>query len=101
MISDLNKQQVCSHEIETKDRKAYTILWFRGEENLYSFFWVLTTCYNVVGGNQVPEEYTTAVFLYNLKIDSIFGRNTGNDLPDGIMETIFFRLSSLSIESKF
>jgi len=35
MISDLNKQQVCSHEIETKDRNAYTILWFRGEENLY------------------------------------------------------------------
>ena len=38
MISDLNKQQVCSHEIETKDRNAYTILWFRGEENLYSCF---------------------------------------------------------------
>ena len=38
MMSDLNNQQVCSHEIETKDRIAYTILWFHGEENLYCSF---------------------------------------------------------------
>jgi len=55
-----------------------------------------------LAGNEVPEEQTTPVFLYNLKIDSIFGRNTDTDLPDAIMETIlFFFLSSLSIEFKF
>jgi len=44
-----------------------------------------------LAGNEVPEEQTTPVFLYNLKIDSIFDRNTGTDLPDGIMEkTLFF-----------
>ena len=42
-----------------------------------------------LAGTDVPEEQITPVFLHNLKIYSLFLRNTGTDLPDDVMETVF------------